>query len=390
VAAAAVLAVVLLTWPTSSPSQAKAQVKFTDRAGLVVFEQQPSGLLGTAAPDGAHPVILKKVGALQGSDLPVASADGRYLVDMEGQLVTMGPAGPVSVSALDQPAGAQTSGNPWLDASFADGGKYVEATECYSTQAGFNQSWIADLMPTAGGPDHDFGTVTDSAADPVSAGSIDAVPASPQAAISPGQCYSTGAIPDKALELLQPGQAPRTIITAAALASELGLAAGTPLEMSPDPNPGGSWLAVAVTEGAPHTFAQYLAAKHATVVITRAGKLVATSGLEGGSWSPDGRQLASCRSGRGRQSSVTVWTVGGATRTIELPGRHDVGCDQLLWSPDGSQLIYSAQVSTKGLTQADNQQHGWTVIDLRTGQVHNVSAPGQPAAWLPATAGAGR
>jgi hypothetical protein len=56
----------------------------------------------------------------------------------------------------------------------------------------------------------------------------------------------------------------------------------------------------------------------------------------------------------------------------------------LLWSPDGTQLIYSAATTSKGLTRADDLQHGWTVIDLRTGKVHDVTAPGQPAAWLPA------
>ena len=44
---------------------------------------------------------------------------------------------------------------------------------------------------------------------------------------------------------------------------------------------------------------------------------------------------------------------------------------------------------SEGLTQADNLQHGWTVIDLRSGRVHDVTAPGQPAAWLPATATTG-
>ena len=73
-----------------------------------------------------------------------------------------------------------------------------------------------------------------------------------------------------------------------------------------------------------------------------------------------------------------------------LPGHHDVGCNQLLWSPDGSQLIYAAQATDRGLTQADNQQHGWTVIDLRSGRVHDVTAPGQPAAWLPSPAGESR
>jgi hypothetical protein len=79
--------------------------------------------------------------------------------------------------------------------------------------------------------------------------------------------------------------------------------------------------------------------------------------------------------------------VGQGVRTIVLPGRHDVACRQLLWSPGGSQLIYAAQATERGLTQADNLQHGWTVIDLRSGQVHDVTAPGQPAAWLPGPAG---
>jgi len=105
-------------------------------------------------------------------------------------------------------------------------------------------------------------------------------------------------------------------------------------------------------------------------------------------WSPTGQQIAFGQAGQEVPSSVTVWAAGKgkAVRTIVLPGRHDLYCRQLLWSPDGSQLIYSAQVTGTGLTQADDVQHGWTVIDLRSGQVHNVTAPGQPTAWLPTTA----
>ena len=62
-------------------------------------------MLGTAAPDGSHLVTLRQVGALQGNDLPVAADDGRHLVNLEGQLVTMGPAGPTSVSDLADSAG---------------------------------------------------------------------------------------------------------------------------------------------------------------------------------------------------------------------------------------------------------------------------------------------
>jgi len=75
--AAAAVAAAFLIWPSSSPSASgPARVPFADRNGLVVFEQQPSGMLGTAAPDGSHLVTLRQVGALQGNDLPVAASDG--------------------------------------------------------------------------------------------------------------------------------------------------------------------------------------------------------------------------------------------------------------------------------------------------------------------------
>ncbi len=386
VLAAAVVAVVLLTWPSSSSSQVQVPARFVDGDGLVVFEQQPSGLLGTAAPDGSHRLMLTKVGALQGTDLPVASSDGRYLVNQEGQLVTMGPAGPTSVSTLTQPVAAQTSGSAWMDASFADGSRYVEATECYAQNSGTTQSWVADLVPTVGGPDRVLGTVTDSAGDPASAGAFEAAPTSPWSATSGDECWGQQQVSDKALELLQPGQAPHTIVTAVELDRVLGVPPGTSLQLSALPSPDGGLLALNVTVGTPLTVGEALAARHDLIMMTREGKVVADIRLPAGTgterWSPDGHQIAFGEV-TGTASSVTVWAVGRQSRTITLPGRHDIWCDQLLWSPDGGQLIYAAQVTEKGLTQADRLQHGWTVINLRTGQVHDVTAPGQPAAWLP-------
>jgi Tol biopolymer transport system component len=132
------------------------------------------------------------------------------------------------------------------------------------------------------------------------------------------------------------------------------------------------------------------APRQAVVVISRGGRILAHMPLPAASgisqWSPDGQRIAFCRASPGTPSSVSVWSVGQGVRTIALPGRRDVWCNQLLWSPDGSQLIYAAWATERGLTQADNLQHGWTVIDLRSGRVHDVTAPGQPAAWLPGTA----
>ena len=392
---AGVAAAAFLTWPSSSPPASRpARVPFADRDGIVVFEEQPSGMLGTAAPDGSHRVMLRQVGTLQGTDLPVAADDGRYLVNSEGQLVTMGPAGPTSISDLVTSAGqnttAQAASIGWADASFADGGRYVVATAC-NLASPVSQSWVADLIPAAGGRGRMLGTVTDAAGDPDSAAAIVSVPASPSAASSALECYFPETAPDKAVEMRQPGHAARTLVTAAELKGVLGWPSATQVLLSADPGPGGSRLAVRVFVDTPPG---QQGPRQAVVVISRAGRILAHMALPGASgimqWSPDGQRIAFCGAGPRAPSNVTVWSVGQGVRTILLPGRHDVACRQLLWSPDGSQLTYAAKATERGLTKADNLQHGWTVIDLRSGRVHDVTAPGQPAAWLPGPAGASR
>jgi hypothetical protein len=397
---AGAVAAALLTWPSSSPSR-PVQAPFADRDGLVVFEQQPSGLLGTAAPDGSHPVMLTRVGTLQGNDLPVASSDGRYLVNLEGQLVTMGPAGPTSVSNLAERAGltavAQVAGYQWGRATFADGSRYVDATACDSVRSG-NQSsvsWVAHLIPTAGGQQRALGTITDTAGDPESAGALVSAPDSTAAASFQFECDGPQSAPDKAIELLRPGQPPRTIVTAATLTGALDWPGKTAVQLFAYPSPDGSLLALDVAAENPQQ-ATGPPAREEMVVVTLAGQIVQHMRIPAGtyplqwSWSPDGQQIAFCPVSRNARPSVTVWAVGQgqgqAARTIVLPGRHDLYPTQLLWSPDGRQLIYSALVNNNGLTQADNLQRGWTVIDLRSGRVHDVTAPGQPAAWLPGTA----
>lgn len=389
--AAAAVAAAFLTWPSSSQSASRlARAPFADRDGLVVFEEQPSGMLGTAAPDGSHLVRLTQVGALQGNDLPVAADDGRYLLNLEGQLVTMGPAGPASISDLGASAGLgatdQGASYGWADASFADGSRYVVATTCNLASAA-SQSWVAELILAAGGKSRMLGTVTDAVGDPGSAAAIVSVPVSASAASSPFQCFSTETPPARAVELRVPGHGNRTLVTAATLKTTLGWPSAMPIQLSVYPGPGGSRLALRVMEDTPPG---RQVRRLAVVVISREGRILAhmplpaaTSNMQ---WSPDGQRIAFCRASPRAPSSVSVWSPGREARTIVLSGRHDVVCNQLLWSPDGSQLIYAAYATERGLTEADNLQHGWTVIDLRSGRVHDVTAPGQPAAWLPGTA----
>ena len=389
--AAVAVAVAFLTWPSSSQSASRlTRAPFADHDGLVVFEQQPSGMLGTAAPDGTHLVTLRQIGALQGNDLPVAAEDGRHLVNLEGQLVTMGPAGPTSVSDLadgsGQDATNQAAGLGWADVSFADGGRYVVATACSLASSGI-QSWAADLIPAVGGKGHMLGTVTDAVGDPQSAAAIVSGPVSSSEASSLGECYGPETAADKAIELRGPGRAARTLVTAAELKGVLGWPSATPVLLYAEPDPGGSRLALRVVVNTPPG---QQTRRQAVVVISRSGQILAHMPLPAASgimqWSPDGQRIAFCQASPGTPSSVSVWSVGRVSRTILLPGRHDVACNQLLWSPDGSQLIYAAYATERGLTQADALQHGWTVIDLRSGRVHDVTAPGQPAAWLPGTA----
>jgi hypothetical protein len=392
-AVAGVVAAAVLAWPSSPTSAPRpAQAPFSDRDGLVVFDQQPSGLLGTAAPDGGHLVMLKRLGPLQGPDLPVAASDGRHLVNLEGQLVTMGPAGPASVVNLAESgslaATNQEASLGWADVSFAAGGRYVVATICDATSA-TSQSWVADLIPVAGGNVHMLGTVTNAVGDPASAAAIESGPVSASAATSATECWGQDTTPDKAIELRGPGLAARTLVTTAELKDALGWPQGTPVQVNALPAPGGSMLAlrveVDILPGQPE------ARLPGVVVITRAGRIMAKMPPQAVSvvmqWSPDGQQIASCRDSPGAPSSVTIWAPGRAVRAIVLPGRHDVYCNQLLWSPDGSQLIYAAYATEHGLDAAADLQHGWTVIDVRTGRVHNVTAPGQPVAWLPGPAG---
>jgi hypothetical protein len=412
---------------------ATAAAPFSDDDGMIVFEQQPSGLLGTASPDGSHPVLDAKLGGLQGYDIPVASPDGRYLVNAAAQLITLGARGPVSVTqlpALSDQASTTSGGLPeWMTPTFADGGRYLAITECDPagppTTALYTE-WAGWLIPvgapaTSGKParPQSFGLVTAAVGDPGSDALLAAAPADRAAASQQVTCDGPPQ-PDGGIDLLAPGKPPKEIITAAALRSAAGWQPSTPVQLGLVPSPDGSQFIATMTSdtappagagqgagaggGAPGAGAPGFGAATASFVVGQSGTILealpASAGLGQLAWSPDGRQVATCAAAPRQASTVSVLTVraaGTATagtvaplgvRTYPLPGRHDVHCDQLLWSPDGRQLAYSGTVTSQGLTQADDIQHGWTIIDLRTGTVHDVAAPGQPAAWLVVSKGA--
>ncbi len=395
---AVVLGTRLAQAPAPAPGRpAPAAAPFTDGDGVVVFEQQPSGLLGTARPDGRGPALSKAAGALQGNDLPIASPDRRYLLNAEGQLVTLGAAGPASVAVMGQLQSAVSGAAYPANLTFADGSRSVAALQCDTITNGppsdDGQKWIAHLYPTSGAQGATLGLATSVAGDPAGPGAVVAVPVSTAAAPS---CESPTPA-DSAIKLIAAGKPARVVVTAVTLLRAAGWKPGTPVDLSATPSPDGSRLVVAMERKVPQpagavTTGPRPAPQTAWFLVARSGAALSqVPAFPGGglvAWSPDGTQVATCAAGDRQSSSVSVLDVsaaaaGGTARTIRLPRRHDVYCDQLLWSPDGTQLIYSAVATTKGLTEAADLQHGWTVIDLRTGAVHEVAAPGQPAAWLP-------
>jgi hypothetical protein len=398
-AGAVVLGTRLAQAPVPAPGRpAPAAAPFADGDGIIVFEQQPSGLLGTARPDGRGQALSKATGALQGNDIPIASPDRRYLLNAEGQLVTLSAAGPAAVAGLGQLQSAVSGAAYSANLSFADGSRSVAALQCDTITNGppsdDGQKWIAHLYPTSGAAGAPLGLATSVAGDPAAPGAVVAVPVSTAAAPS---CESPTPA-DSAIELIAAGQPARVVVTAVTLLRAAGWKPGTPVDLSAIPSPDGSRLVVTMERKVPPPPAGADTTGPLPPTLT-AWFLVARSGAalsqvpafpSGGqvAWSPDGTRVATCSAGNGKLSSVSVLDVsaaaaGGTARTITLPGRHDVVCAQLLWSPDGTQLIYSAVATTNGLTEAANLQHGWTVTDLRTGAVHDVAAPGQPAAWLP-------
>jgi hypothetical protein len=407
--AAAAWAGVRLTGKPATPATPAAghgkpaAARFTPR-GVIVFEQQPSGLLGTADADGARQVIASSAGRLDDTGLPVVSPDGRYLVSLEGQLITIGARGPGGFGSLPPPTG-QAATSPglsqWSTATFADGSRYVVATECdpllpQAPQFYAPQSW---LIPTGGGKARSLGWGTATAGDPASGAAIVSRLASDPAKARQVTCDAFNG-PDRSLDLVAPGKPPATLVTAAALLRAAGWSPRASVNLTGYPGPDGGPLLVDMSQHvalpAEITSQTRLPVpRSARFLVSRRGGILAQVPPLLGElfrWSPDGRRLATCSAVPGGPSAVSVLAVTGTgaaattgpTMTIVLPGRHDASCDQLLWSPDGTQLIYSATVNSHGLTASDRLQRGWTVIDLRTKGVRDVTAGGQPVAWLPA------
>jgi hypothetical protein len=389
---AAGIAAVALTWPRTAASPKHLATAFTDRDGVIVFEQQPSGALGTARPDGSGAKLLSNLDSMQGFDLPVVSPDDRFMVDEAGQVVALGPTRALSVTFSGGGAQLQSNFGNWQDESFADGDKFITAVEC---DGSVGASWQVGFASTSSSGTGTLGSPVDIddsqpvAGDPQAEGAFAVPGASGECT---GQNPTTPAHGDGGVVYERPKQAPRTVVTAAMLKQALGAAQGTPVLLSVYPSPDGSLLAVTVssyTTSKEQDGGTYpVPTAFGTVIVTRNGQVAFKLPGLGEfplHWAADGKRIATIApSGHGW--AMQVWPLTGRMQQIVIPGHDSQFPTQVLWSPDGSQLAVAWDKQTS--TEESSVVQGWTVLDLRTKQVHTVTAPGQPAAWLPGQSGA--
>ena len=291
--------------------------------------------LALAEPDGTGVQQFTRFGAIGGS-MGFVSPDGRTLLTDTGDTVALRDGEPVSHStALYTPLASTTvvkntgggvyssSGSIFTLTPFADHGADVVFSTPELLPNGDPSSLQAvDIVPTAGGKARSLGLADDYVGDPQQAAAFVSVPAK-------GQANSSGDLADTAIEHRVAGGPTTTLVTAAQITKDLGLAQTPQLSLGLFPDPTGKALAVVVRDvGSDQTLG--------VLVYSRAGKLVAhtsTAAVGPLNWNPTGSKLM-FDTGHG----AAVWTPGGSTQRIPIPSNASL-FQNCVWSPDGSRAV---------------------------------------------------
>jgi hypothetical protein len=327
----------------------------------VVLSETPGSFLSATDMQTGKVAVFRSFGQFSSSPNPVVSADGKYLFDAAvGRFLSLSlPGHPeaapnaLSFSPGDMPG---FMADPWSD---HDTG--VVELSCPVNGQGLQET-IADaqLESVRTGNAVSLGPADSAAGDPQRAGAFVAVPQS-------GETPSNGFQPDARLILADAGSPPRLLATTAQLDHVLGNKPGTPLSISPIPNPQGSMIAVNVvstTDGAA-----------GMVVLSRSGKVLGSE--PGGGlavvWSHSGAELAfTDPSGAGAE--ITVWKIGVQSVTTTLDDAA-MAPDACAWSPDDVSVVCD-----------DGPRGNWLVIRSNTESV--TTGKGQPLAWVSGRLGA--
>lgn len=327
----------------------------------VVLSETPGSFLSATDMQTGKAVVFRNFGQFSSNPNPAVSADGKYLFDAAvGRFLSLSVPGhpaaapnALSFSPGDMPG---FMADPWSD---HDTG-VVELSYPVNGQ-GFQATFpVAEVESVRTGNAVSLGQADSAAGDPQHVGAFVAVPET-------GKTPTNGFQPDARLILADIGAPSRVLATTAQLNHALGNKPGTPLSISPIPNPQGSMVAVNVvstTSGAA-----------GMVVLSRSG-LVLGSEPGGGVavvWSHSGTVLAyTDPSGAGGE--LTEWKIGVESVTTTLRDAA-MAPDTCVWSPDDVSVICD-----------DGPRGNWLVIRSNTESV--TAGQGQPLAWVTGRLGA--
>jgi hypothetical protein len=192
--------------------------------------------------------------------------------------------------------------------------------------------------------------------------------------VSPIAAQNAGALPDTRVELRTAGHPAVLLAPAATLNHDVGLAPGTPVELTPCPNPSGSMVAVVVQPTA--------RGQSGIVILSRSGQVIATiprsaTFVSPLSWAPSAPTFNFAQTNSRGQRGLSFWTQGRQLITRAFPLAADYS--SAIWSPDGKWVLAAASFS-KNPNAADTH---WVIGRASGGPMVQLTGPGTPVAWLP-------
>ena len=298
-----------------------------------------------------------------GAPVPIAmSSDGKVLLSGQGRVFGIAGGVPVpgsnAVSPTLSPASVPAPSMPFGD---------HDQTVLILSRPTAGSAARATMVNLNGGGQSDIGLIGYGAADPQSTGAFVSVPAQ---TIQPHRAHPASS--DLRLELRVPGQAAVTVATTAQLRVEIGSLPSTPIQLSIDPDPTGSAIAV--------TLNPILAIDRSVplVLLNRHGELIAKFAGTAGPiynsqpvWSPDGRQLA-YPTYTNAGAALAISTLTGTTRDFLAPPSTTFG--RCVWSPDSTDVVCQAQSAARA--------YQWQYATPASSSFVSVESSGDPLAWI--------
>jgi len=340
-----------------------------------VLSQTPRGALAVSGLRGHAPTVLMSLPA----QVYVSSTlDSRYFVTTNGQLLSLGASGKLTVTRLRNVS--ETSWSAGGPEPLADHDKYL-ALQNFNTAGSQADGSPIMIRSLATQREQRLGTGDQLSGDPAAPGVIISLPAPIVATSTPTAAGASGMWPDSRVVMRDAGRKDVLLGTAAEFNTEVGLPAKTQDYLFPVPDPSGDKIAILVEPQSGFGEAQASTLPSGVVVVSRSGHtlyaLVRAGRHVGAAWSPSGRELAMPAQGA-HGSVLHLWTAAGHTSAQPFPGRADyAGCS---WSPDDRWIL----CAVSGPHSSGEQ---WAVAAAAGGPMVATKGPGYPIAWLPGGSG---